>query len=150
MHEVVRPIIQEVHEIIQPYRRVVQQVQPVVEHIETIVAKDAGHMGGHSGGHYGGADMGMGMAASTDGGDGGVASGSIGGELGGEYAAGTTVQKTFYRRALPSAPMIAAQSQIYEQKIERPRTFVNKRGVPVYHSNYGGSATSGGGQTAQY
>lgn len=26
VHEVVRPIIQEVHEIIQPYRRVVQQV----------------------------------------------------------------------------------------------------------------------------
>ncbi|UXI16138.1 hypothetical protein NH340_JMT02081 [Sarcoptes scabiei] len=41
VHEVIRPIIQEVHEIIQPYRRVVQQVQPVIEEVRTIIAKDA-------------------------------------------------------------------------------------------------------------
>lgn len=41
VHEVIRPIIQEVHEIIQPYRRVVQQVQPVIEEVRTVVAKSA-------------------------------------------------------------------------------------------------------------
>jgi hypothetical protein len=39
MHEVVKPVIQEIHEIIQPYRRVVQQIQPVLEEVHTIVAK---------------------------------------------------------------------------------------------------------------
>lgn len=58
VHEVIRPIIQEVHEIIQPYRRIVQQVEPVIEEIRTVVAKDAGKQsygngeGGGSG--YGG------------------------------------------------------------------------------------------------
>ena len=149
VHEVVRPIIQEVHEIIQPYRRVVQQVQPVVEEIQTLIAKDAGHSGGGGYGMGGGGGgmghIGMshgGMSHGGMGGMGGVAGGSIGGELGGEYAAGSSLNKQFYRRALPSAPMSVAQSQIYEQKVERPRTFVNKRGVPVYHSNYGGAATA--------
>jgi hypothetical protein len=39
MHEVVKPVIQEIREIIQPYRRVVQQIQPVLEEVHTIVAK---------------------------------------------------------------------------------------------------------------
>ena len=39
MHEVTKPIIQEVREVIAPYRRVVQEIQPVQEEIQTIVAR---------------------------------------------------------------------------------------------------------------
>ncbi|KAI2808735.1 hypothetical protein RDWZM_005940 [Blomia tropicalis] len=39
VHEVKKPIIQEVREIITPYRRVIQEIQPVQEEIHTIVAK---------------------------------------------------------------------------------------------------------------
>ena len=39
VHEVLKPVIQEVREIIQPYRRLVQQIQPVIEQTHTIVAK---------------------------------------------------------------------------------------------------------------
>ncbi len=39
VHEVLRPVIQELREVITPYRRVVQEIQPVVETVNTIVAK---------------------------------------------------------------------------------------------------------------
>ncbi|KPM10976.1 DFP2-like protein 38 [Sarcoptes scabiei] len=39
IHEVKKPIIQEVREIITPFRRVIQEIQPVMEEIHTIVAK---------------------------------------------------------------------------------------------------------------
>jgi hypothetical protein len=39
VHEVVKPVIQEVREIIQPYRRLVQQIQPVIEQTHTVIAK---------------------------------------------------------------------------------------------------------------
>lgn len=39
VHEVKKPIIQEVREIITPFRKVIQEIQPVVEEIHTIVAK---------------------------------------------------------------------------------------------------------------
>ena len=39
LHEVTKPIIQEVREVITPYRRVVQEVRPVQEEIQTIVAR---------------------------------------------------------------------------------------------------------------
>ncbi len=39
IHEVIRPVVQELREIIQPYRRVIQKIEPVVEEIKTIVAK---------------------------------------------------------------------------------------------------------------
>jgi len=39
VHEVTKPIIQEVREVITPYRRVVQEIKPVVEDIQTIVAR---------------------------------------------------------------------------------------------------------------
>ncbi|KAF7495989.1 hypothetical protein SSS_09611 [Sarcoptes scabiei] len=42
IHEVKKPIIQEVREIITPYRKVVQEIQPVMEEIHTIVAKGEG------------------------------------------------------------------------------------------------------------
>ncbi|OTF82725.1 DFP2-like protein, partial [Euroglyphus maynei] len=49
-HEVIRPVIQEVHEIIQPYRRVVQEVRPVIENVHTIVAKGEPRQHGGGGG----------------------------------------------------------------------------------------------------
>jgi len=39
LHEVLRPVIQEVREVIQPYRRVTQEVRPVLEEVHTVVAK---------------------------------------------------------------------------------------------------------------
>lgn len=51
-HEVIRPVIQEVHEIIQPYRRVVQEVRPVIENVHTVVSKGDGR--GGNGGSDGG------------------------------------------------------------------------------------------------
>ena len=39
LHEVTKPIIQEVREVITPYRRVVQEIQPVQEDVHTIVAR---------------------------------------------------------------------------------------------------------------
>ena len=39
VHEVTKPVIQEVREVIQPYRRVTQEIRPVVEEIHTIVHK---------------------------------------------------------------------------------------------------------------
>ncbi|XP_054159739.1 uncharacterized protein LOC128957951 [Oppia nitens] len=41
IHEVIRPVIQEVREIIQPYRRVTQEVRPVEEAVHTNVAAGA-------------------------------------------------------------------------------------------------------------
>lgn len=41
LHQLVRPIVQEVVEIIQPYRRVTQEIRPVLEEIRTVVAKPA-------------------------------------------------------------------------------------------------------------
>ena len=42
IHEVVRPVIQELREVIVPYRRVVQEIQPVIEQVQTTVAKGQG------------------------------------------------------------------------------------------------------------
>ncbi len=55
VHEVVRPVIQEVREVIQPHRRVVQKIAPVLEEVHTVVAKGVGKSGyGYLGGRYGG------------------------------------------------------------------------------------------------
>jgi uncharacterized protein with ATP-grasp and redox domains len=43
IHEVVKPVIQEVREVIQPYRQLSQEVQPVVENVHTVVAKGEGN-----------------------------------------------------------------------------------------------------------
>ena len=64
LHEVVRPVIQEVREVIQPYRRVTQEVRPVLEEVHTVVAKgdnSRGLVGGGlgDGGAYG-LDLGVG------------------------------------------------------------------------------------------
>jgi hypothetical protein len=42
IHEVHKPIIQEVREIITPYRQVTQEVQPVVEQVHTVVSRGEG------------------------------------------------------------------------------------------------------------
>ncbi|XP_054160845.1 keratin, type II cytoskeletal 1-like [Oppia nitens] len=39
IHEVSKPIIQEVREVITPFRKIVQEIQPVQEEIQTIVAR---------------------------------------------------------------------------------------------------------------
>jgi hypothetical protein len=45
VHEVVKPVIQEVREIIQPYRRVTQEIRPVIEEVHTVVHKGEGRRG---------------------------------------------------------------------------------------------------------
>jgi hypothetical protein len=42
IHEVHKPVIQEVREVITPYRQVTQEVQPVVEQVHTVVARGEG------------------------------------------------------------------------------------------------------------
>ncbi|XP_054160309.1 uncharacterized protein LOC128958473 [Oppia nitens] len=44
LHQVLRPVIQEVREVIQPYRRVTQEVRPVLEEVHTVVAKGEGRL----------------------------------------------------------------------------------------------------------
>jgi hypothetical protein len=39
VHEVYKPIIQELREVIQPFRKVIQEVKPVLEEVHTVVAK---------------------------------------------------------------------------------------------------------------
>jgi len=39
VHEVTKPVIQEVREVIQPFRRITQEIKPVVEEIHTIIHK---------------------------------------------------------------------------------------------------------------
>jgi hypothetical protein len=59
VHEVYKPVIQEIREIIQPFRKVVQQVQPVVEEVQTVIHKAEGRRvngagdGGSGRGEYG-------------------------------------------------------------------------------------------------
>ncbi|XP_054160413.1 uncharacterized protein LOC128958558 [Oppia nitens] len=63
VHEVVKPVIQELREIITPYRKVVQVIQPVKEEVLTKVHKgERGGYGGNDGGNggYGGNDGGYG------------------------------------------------------------------------------------------
>lgn len=95
-HEVIRPVIQEVHEIIQPYRRVVQEVRPVIENVHTIVAK--GEKGGHGGGAGGG------------GGSGGMAYGGGGDHLSGSYS------ENRFRAAIPEQQASAQTQQITVQR----------------------------------
>ncbi|OTF71983.1 DFP2-like protein [Euroglyphus maynei] len=67
-HQVMRPIIQEIHEIIQPYRRVVQEVRPVLEEVRTIVSRSEGRGGGGNNG--GGNDLNLGNGGTLSGGEG--------------------------------------------------------------------------------
>ncbi|KAI2808579.1 hypothetical protein BLOT_006524, partial [Blomia tropicalis] len=61
VHEIVKPVIQEVREIIQPYRRVTQEVRPVIEEVHTVVHKSEGRgRGGNGAGLGGGSGAGAG------------------------------------------------------------------------------------------
>jgi hypothetical protein len=60
IHEVTKPIIQEVREVITPYRRVTQEIQPVIEDIQTIVARGDGRGAGFAAAGFGGAGFGVG------------------------------------------------------------------------------------------
>ena len=53
IHEVTKPIIQEVREVISPFRRIVQEINPVQEDIQTIVSRDQGGGGGAGAGANG-------------------------------------------------------------------------------------------------
>nr|XP_027206172.1 solute carrier family 41 member 3-like [Dermatophagoides pteronyssinus] len=91
VHEVRKPIIQEVREIITPYRKVYQEIQPVMEEIHTVVAKGEqrrqGHggsnKGGGGGGGSGGGGGGSGYGGGSSGGGGGFSGGFGGGSTGG-------------------------------------------------------------------
>jgi len=78
LHEVLRPVIQEVREVIQPYRRVTQEVRPVLEEVLTVVAK--GDRLAKGGAII--ADAGLANGLALDGGYG------LGGGLGGGLAGG--------------------------------------------------------------
>ena len=39
VHDIQKPVIQEVREVIQPYRRITQEIRPVIEEVHTIVHK---------------------------------------------------------------------------------------------------------------
>jgi len=67
VHEVVKPVIQEVREIIQPYRRVTQEIRPVIEEVHTVVHKGEGRRGsaqGYQQQQHGGYGNGGGLALS--------------------------------------------------------------------------------------
>ena len=78
VHEVTKPVIQELREIITPFRKVIQVIEPVREEVLTKVHKNSGGNGGYGGndggyggkseGGYGGSDGGYGK---SDGGYGG-------------------------------------------------------------------------------
>jgi len=42
IHEVVKPVIQEVREVVQPYRQLSQEIQPVIENVHTVVSRGEG------------------------------------------------------------------------------------------------------------
>ncbi|KAH9413180.1 hypothetical protein DERP_006866 [Dermatophagoides pteronyssinus] len=52
IHNVYRPVIQEVTEVVQPFRKVVQKVEPVIEEMKTIISKAAPQDGSHVQNHH--------------------------------------------------------------------------------------------------
>ncbi len=91
IHEVTKPIIQEVREVITPFRRVIQEIKPVQEEIQTIVARGEArnfNVGGYGGGIAGGLGSGGYGGSAVSGGYGGsVVSGGYGtGSLGGSVS----------------------------------------------------------------
>ncbi|UXI16297.1 sodium-coupled monocarboxylate transporter 1-like [Sarcoptes scabiei] len=81
IHEVRKPIIQEVREIITPFRKVIQEIEPVQEEIHTVVSKGQGRRGSSSGstaGSFGGGSFGSGKgSAGASQGSSGFGSGQI-------------------------------------------------------------------------
>ncbi|XP_054159995.1 pupal cuticle protein 36-like [Oppia nitens] len=100
VHEVLKPVIQEVREVITPYRRIVQEVRPVVEEIHTVVAKgearrreNDGYQTGSTNGGYGnnGATNGFSSGAGGYGNNGGSAFGLTAGDNEGAYGTRSNV-----------------------------------------------------------
>ncbi|OTF75520.1 hypothetical protein BLA29_008967, partial [Euroglyphus maynei] len=154
VHEVIRPIIQEVHEIIQPYRRVVQQVQPVIEEVRTIIAKDAGKSS--SGGGMSGAERGSYSSASAS-----PPQLSSHRMMNPHYQQQTvsgsnevyrhlspktlqSFRKAMYQQNKSTSdddhvlPMATTNNQLNNQnnRFVRSRVYLTPKGVPVYQSNY--------------
>lgn len=107
-----------------------QQVQPVIEEVRTVIAKDAGKGAmGAGGGGGGGGGLGAGKGY---GGGYGMMQGESKQMLRKaplyEHHYGTAASAPFGLMALPSNP------------IARSKVFINKRGIPVYQSNYLGPA----------
>jgi len=75
VHEVTKPIIQEIKEVIVPRRKIVQVIKPVQEDVLTLVSKHSGGGYGNGGGGYGGGGGGYG----SGGGGGGYGGGGYGG-----------------------------------------------------------------------
>ena len=131
IHEVIRPIIQEVHEIIQPYRRVVQQVQPVIEEVRTVIAKDSGKVASAEPGlRAGGGDGGLGRHDK-------MISDANNGGYGMMHGESKQMLHKLPPRSSSFVP-IAPPSNI----ITRSKVFFTKRGIPVYQSSYMGPALS--------
>ncbi|OTF73748.1 DFP2-like protein, partial [Euroglyphus maynei] len=93
VHEVTKPVIQEVREIITPYRRVIQEIKPVQEEIQTIIAK------GEPRNNMQSADFGSGSGYGS-----GLGSGIKGSGLSGQYAAAASNQ--------PSSSITRASSSL--------------------------------------
>lgn len=110
VHEVYKPVIQEIREIIQPFRKVVQQVQPVVEEVQTVVHRGDGRRGG--------------------GGNGGN-----GGGQGGEYGQRQQSYKGYAKRSTDSNKKYNTIKEYLPQG-----SVMSVSGVPVYRSVYKGPA----------
>ncbi|KAJ6219675.1 hypothetical protein RDWZM_005487 [Blomia tropicalis] len=83
VHEVNKPIVQEVREVISPYRKVVQTIKPVHEEVVTLVHKGTHGYGGGKGGYGGGGGGGYGGGKGGYGKSGGYGGGSAYGGMGG-------------------------------------------------------------------
>jgi hypothetical protein len=86
VHEVTKPIIQEVREIITPFRRVIQEIRPVQEEIQTIVARGEPRSRGFANGGFSGGAIGGGGGVSHVSVSGGVVGYSGSGLSGGGYS----------------------------------------------------------------
>ncbi|KAH7644300.1 dfp2-like protein [Dermatophagoides farinae] len=125
-HEVIRPVIQEVHEIIQPYRRVVQEVRPVIENVHTIVAKGEPRHGGAGG--SGGGVGGMGKTTSRAG------HGSGGGYP--DNMSGSYSEQRIRFMALPSDDMDTEQHPHSHQHAQSRLTRQQHLHHPHIHSHH--------------
>lgn len=94
VHEVTKPVIQEVREIITPYRRVIQEIKPVQEEIQTIIAKGEPRPNLDAASLAAGGFGGSGGVSGGGGGFGGTSGSGLGGGLktavSGHYAAAAT------------------------------------------------------------
>lgn len=137
-HEVVRPVIQEVHEVIQPYRRVVQEVRPVQESIHTIVSKGEPR-GGRGGGNGGGALEAGGNAAGgrSSAGYGRSQQSLGGGGGGGGLSIDYSEQQPIYSaQKAVVAPVVTTSRQQVQQQQQIVRQVQQHQHQPVHHHHH--------------